>query len=64
MCPGRHYAKAKMIVITAMFLAAFDIELLIHGDSTIQPDFKYFMFGVMHTKGNIPARIRRRKVLV
>jgi cytochrome P450 len=61
MCPGRHYAKAEMIMMTAMFLTAFDIELLTDKDSCIQHDLNYFMFGVMHPLGKIPARIRRRK---
>lgn len=61
MCPGRHFAKKEMIVTMAMFLMAFDIELLTDGESWIQPDLKYFMFGVMHPKGRIPARIRKRE---
>lgn len=60
MCPGRHFAKKEMIVTMAMFLTAFEIELLIDADCEIQPDLKYFMFGVMHPQGKIPARIRKR----
>ncbi|KAJ5355380.1 uncharacterized protein N7496_012592 [Penicillium cataractarum] len=61
MCPGRHFAKKEMIVTMAMFLTAFDIELLVDEKSGIQPDLGYFMFGVMHPKGKIPARIRKRR---
>jgi cytochrome P450 len=61
MCPGRHFAKKEMIVTMAMFLMAFDIELLTEEGSWIQPDLNYFMFGVMHPKGKIPARIRKRE---
>lgn len=63
MCPGKHFAKADMIVTTAMFLMAFDIELLTDGEagSCITPDLTYFMFGVMHPEGKIRARIRRRR---
>ncbi|KAJ5503859.1 hypothetical protein N7463_006733 [Penicillium fimorum] len=61
MCPGRHFAKKEMIVAMAMFLTAFDIELLTDKQSWIQPDLNYFMFGVMHPKGKIPARIRKRE---
>lgn len=61
MCPGRHFAKKEMIVTMAMFLMAFDIELLTEKEAWIQPDLNYFMFGVMHPKGKIPARIRKRE---
>lgn len=60
MCPGKHFAKADMIVTTAMFLTAFEIELLTD-EGCIAPDLKYFMFGVMHPEGKIRARIRRRR---
>ena len=60
MCPGRHFAKEEMIVMAAMFLTAFDIELLTKDGTFVETDMKYFMFGVMHPKGKIPARIRRR----
>ncbi|KAH7235366.1 cytochrome P450 [Fusarium tricinctum] len=59
MCPGRHFAKKELIVTMAMFLTTFDIELEPR-DDWIQNDAKYFMFGVMHPKGPIPARVRRR----
>jgi cytochrome P450 len=59
MCPGRHFAKKELIVTMAMFLTTFDIELEPR-DDWIQNDAKYFMFGVMHPKGPIPARLRRR----
>lgn len=38
----------------AMFLTAFNIEIFIDEDSRIQPDLKYFMFGMMHPEGRIP----------
>jgi hypothetical protein len=59
MCPGRHFAKKELIVTMAMFLTTFDIELEPRDDWS-QNDAKYFMFGVMHPKGPIPARLRRR----
>jgi cytochrome P450 len=62
MCPGRHFAKKELIVTMAIFLTAFEIELLPR-DGLIENDMTYFMFGVMHPKGPIPARIRRRKPL-
>ena len=63
MCPGRHFAKKELIVTMAMFLTAFEIELMPR-DGWIQDDTRYFMFGVMHPKGPIPARIRRRKPVI
>lgn len=60
MCPGRHFAKKELIVATAMFLTAFDIELMPR-DDWVQDDPRYFMFGVMHPKGPIGARVRRRR---
>ncbi|KAH7324408.1 cytochrome P450 [Stachybotrys elegans] len=60
MCPGRHFAKKELIVSMAMFLTEFDIQLMPR-DGWIQDDKRYFMFGVMHPMGSIPARIRRRK---
>lgn len=59
MCPGRHFAKREMIVSAAMFLTAFDIELT-NTDAPVEDDRRYYMFGVMHPKGPIPGRIRRR----
>lgn len=62
MCPGRHFAKKELIVTMAMFLTAFDIELTPREDGGwVKDDKRYFMFGVMHPKGPIPGRIRRRK---
>ncbi|KAH6693551.1 cytochrome P450 [Plectosphaerella plurivora] len=61
MCPGRHFAKREIIMGMAMFLTAFDVELEPR-DSWIEHDMEYFMFGVMHPKGPVPARLRRRDV--
>jgi hypothetical protein len=59
MCPGRHFAKRQIIATTALFLATFDVEL---GEPSrvIENDMKFLLFGVMHPKGVIPGRIRRR----
>jgi cytochrome P450 len=59
LCPGRHFAKQEMIVASAMFLDAFDIEL-ITGKKRIVPDGRFFPFGNMPPKGKIRARVRRR----
>lgn len=63
MCPGRHFAKKEMIGAMAMFLTVFDVELAPR-DGWIEHDLSYFMFGVMHPKGAVPAKLRRRKVAV
>jgi cytochrome P450 len=60
MCPGRHFAKKELIVSMAMFLTEFDMELMPR-DGLVQNDKKYFMFGVMHPMGPLPARVRRRR---
>lgn len=60
MCPGRHFAKKELIVAMAMFLTSFDIELMPR-DNWVRDDPRYFMFGVMHPKGPIQARVRRRR---
>lgn len=50
-----------MIVATVMFRTAFDIELAPR-DGGIKQDKTFYMFGVMHPKGPMPAKLRRRKV--
>ncbi|KAK0385681.1 hypothetical protein NLU13_6858 [Sarocladium strictum] len=60
MCPGRHFAKKELLLSTSMLLTAFDFELAPR-EGWIRDDTNYFMFGVMHPKGPIPARIRRRR---
>jgi cytochrome P450 len=60
MCPGRYFAREEITVAGAMFLAAFDVELLTGSNKFVEPDMHYYMFGTMHPKGPIPARIRKR----
>lgn len=61
MCPGRHFAKKQIIVTTALFLATFDVELS-EPNRVVENDMKFLLFGVMHPKGVIPGRIRRRTI--
>lgn len=61
MCPGRHFAKKEMIGAMALFLTQFDVEMAPR-DGWVQHDLSYFMFGVMHPKGPVAARARRRRV--
>ncbi|KAL1970226.1 hypothetical protein VTN77DRAFT_5386 [Rasamsonia byssochlamydoides] len=67
LCPGRHFAKQEIIIASAMYLAAFDIELIVDQKKPKQKqrivaDDRFFMFGVLHPKGEIRARIRRRRL--
>ena len=60
-CPGRHFAKQQMIISNAIFLTAFDIELIEEEDKK-RPnvDMSCFGFGAMPPDRKIPFRIRRR----
>lgn len=74
LCPGRHFAKQEMITSMALWLTAYDIELLSVKDrKSIREggklrDFKYdvntayFGLGTCPPKGPVPCRVRRRKV--
>lgn len=60
-CPGRHFAKRQMILSTAIFLTAFDIELIEEeGKKRPNVDMSCFGFGAMPPDRKIPFRIRRR----
>ena len=61
-CPGRFYAKQEAMAGMAMFLAKFEIELQLEPGRVLEPNKKQFGFGVMEPKGEIRARMRRRKV--
>ena len=74
LCPGRHFAKQEMITSMALWLSAYDIELLSARDGKSikeggQPEgFKYdvnpayFGLGTCPPKGPVRCRVRRRKV--
>lgn len=59
LCPGRHFAKQEMLVSTAVWLGAYEIELVPGQKFVVDKD--YFGFGTMPPKGKIAARIRRRR---
>lgn len=60
-CPGRHFAKRQMILSTAIFLSAFDIELIEEkGKRRPNVNMSCFGFGAMPPDRKIPFRIRRR----
>lgn len=59
LCPGRHFAKREILLTSAIFLMAFDIELLT--DKLPGPDEGVYGFGTMPPNGKVPCRIRRRR---
>ncbi|MCJ1251309.1 hypothetical protein MMC30_008541 [Trapelia coarctata] len=59
LCPGRHFAKREIMLAAAIFLTAYDIELLT--DKLPGPDENCFGFGTMPPDGKVPCRIRRRR---
>ena len=63
LCPGRHFAKHEIIIATAVFLSAYDIELTEEkGKKKPQVDLRCFGHGSMPPDRKIPFRIRRRRV--
>jgi cytochrome P450 len=59
-CAGRHFAKSEILLTTAIFLSAFDIELLT--DKLPSEDQASSGLGTSYPKGKVPFRIRRRKL--
>jgi len=63
LCPGRHFAKREIITATAIFLTAYDMELVEEkGKERPQVDMSCFGFGTMPPDRVIPFRVRRRRV--
>ena len=61
LCPGRHFAKQEIILSTAIFLTAYDIELIEEkGKKRPDVDMRSFGLGALHPNKKIPFRIRRR----
>lgn len=60
LCPGRHFAKREIMLTSAIFLTAYDIELLT--DKMPGPDESVFGFGTMPPNAKVPCRIRPRKL--
>ncbi|KAJ9260157.1 hypothetical protein DTO212C5_8537 [Paecilomyces variotii] len=64
-CPGRHFAKQEIIVVMALFLTMFEVEVLMTEEelqNAMKPDQRFFMFGVMPPAGKIRARMRRKRL--
>lgn len=61
-CPGRHFAKRQMILSAAIFLTAFEIELIEEkGKKRPDVDMSCYGFGAMPPNRKVPVRIRRRR---
>ncbi|KAH8886632.1 cytochrome P450 [Thozetella sp. PMI_491] len=58
LCPGRHFAKREILLTAAIFLTAFEIELLT--DTLPMPNKGFYGFGTLPPDGKVPCRIRRR----
>ncbi|XXH04103.1 Low molecular weight phosphotyrosine protein phosphatase [Hypoxylon texense] len=58
LCPGRHFAKREIMLTTAAFLTAYEIDL--NPDTIPSVNMSHFGFGTMPPKGKLPCRIRRR----
>ncbi|KAF4969796.1 hypothetical protein FSARC_3021 [Fusarium sarcochroum] len=63
MCPGRFFAKQKLMASVALTLRAYEIELMDpEAASKVGPNMDYFPFGTIPPKGKVAARFRRRKL--
>ncbi|ERF71136.1 hypothetical protein EPUS_08931 [Endocarpon pusillum Z07020] len=74
LCPGRHVAKAEILLAVALVSTAFEFEVLDQlslkdrfmsrfvsiKDKGLQHDMRYFGMGVLPPKDKVAARIRRR----
>ena len=63
-CPGRHFAKQIILLVSTMLFTSFEIELLVNEDWKPEADARYYGLGVLPPKGEIPFRIRRRRRIV
>lgn len=64
-CPGRFLAKQQMMAAVAMFLRAYEVDV-VNGPAVrrLGPDMTRFAFGALPPDGKVPARIRRRRGVV
>ena len=61
MCPGRHFAKQKILLTMGILLHHFDIEL-VHS-KPVEMNFTAVGTGVLGPRGRTEFRIRRRHVM-
>ena len=60
-CPGKHFAKRKILLTCAMMALMFDIEILAD-DKALELDSSSYGLGVQKPKGKVPFRIRKREL--
>lgn len=61
-CPGRHFAKAQILLGIAFFVTVFDIELQVPKGWKAEEDGGRLGMGSLNIKGKIPIRVRRRQL--
>jgi len=59
-CPGRHLAKRQTLLLCAMMITRFDIEILADKEA-LQLDSSGYGLAIMRSVGKVPFRIRQRK---
>lgn len=60
MCPGRHFAKYEMMLIFAVLLDVYDIELRTPTGWMPEDDLKRYGFGALRPKQKVSFRMKRR----
>lgn len=60
-CPGRFFAKRAIITASAIMATMFDIEILAD-EKALGMDLRYYGLGGQHPVGEVPFKIRRRKM--
>lgn len=60
MCPGRHFAKQKVICTLAVLALHYDIEIQAPEGWEPRMDTSYFLTGTLPPKDKVAFRIRRR----
>lgn len=62
-CPGRFFAKQEIMAGVAFMLRAFEFDI-VDADAwrAVKPDMGYFPFGIVPPKGQMPVRMRRRRL--
>lgn len=60
MCPGRHFAKQKVICSLAVLALHYEIEIQAPEGWEPRMDTSFFLTGTLPPKDKVPFRIRRR----
>ncbi|KAH8892796.1 cytochrome P450 [Thozetella sp. PMI_491] len=59
-CPGRHFAKAEILVTYAVLFTKFDVEITAPNPAAEEPDLGHAPFGSLPPKSKLSFRIRRK----